>query len=178
MLSTLPNRDPGPSQLPDAHKSAAEAHSRGEHEEWRHKLAIKSNSMLLRLPHYLYRAESEQSQGYNLQGLYQSRSIRLGAGEANFFSYSKDAMRDELRAHVQNRSQSGHWISFTDSINVAIRFALTMKERSAKKIRIHIIDTTQLLKPALIVHSHTMLQLYDVELSRNLCYDRARTETS
>jgi hypothetical protein len=59
-----------------------------------------------------------------------------------------------------------------------MRFALKQKEAGDTHIQIHMIDTTLLQKPSLIVHSHTMLELYGISLNPKQPWDSARLQTA
>ena len=134
--------------------------------------------MRLTTPSVLFRVVSDQSQGTNNTGFYQARSVVEGIGHANFYKYPKSEMREMLRDHVRSHKRAGHFISFTASIATAMEFALRKRECGERNIRIHIIDTMRMKGAALIVHSQTMLEAYDVELSTGLGWDVKRAQTS
>jgi hypothetical protein len=150
----------------------------GEYELRRLELTQLTEVMVRRLPQFLFRVTSDKSQGSNSPGLYQSGSIKRGLGSANFYSFSKQEVCETLRHHIRNTQTPGHWISFTTSTKKIIKFALDMRTKGQKDILIHIFDTRQLKRAALIVNAHTMVAQYGVELSRAHWLESAIHETS
>lgn len=149
-----------------------------EYELWRYKLTRATNHSLQQVPQYLFRVTCSNSMGTNLLNLFQSGAVSHGLGLANFFDFPKQEVREGLKVHVRRIKRYSHWISFTGSILLAISFALQMKERNCEDIRIHMIDTKQLVNKPLMMHAATMLEAYEVFLDPNLSYDVARCRTA
>lgn len=150
-----------------------------EHETWQYYLAWISTATLRHMPQHLLRVTSDSSQGLNTPDHFQAGALLNHLqSPVNFFSLSKDQVRDTLLEHLRTRHVKSHWISFTSSIAFAISRALTLRDKGHRNIRIWIIDTFEIEGNPLIVHAHRMLKPYKVRLNKNLSYDVTREETS
>lgn len=123
-----------------------------------------SDATLRQLPPYVFRVAHDKSAGSSEAGHYRSRALQqLGEeGRVDFFSLSTDEQALQVGNHVSQVNFNSHWISFTDSPLTAICRALQHQSRKQTNIRLHVINTMKIKKPALIVSSYATLRGYRV----------------
>ena len=121
-----------------------------------------TDATIPQLPHFLFRVTHDKSGGQNREGQYLSQAVKVGLGEADFFTFSNLEVKESLHNHEVNKKCSSHWISLTDSGLAAVAYALQLHEQSNINVQIHMVDTTKLRNRPLIVYAYPMLKGYRV----------------
>ena len=121
------------------------------------------------LPRYLFRVTHAYSAGKNEEGMYQSGTVFAGTGKSNFFSsaYDNKYIRETLRNHLHHKMVWSPWISFTDSIASTLARATKSIRKGYPNIKIHVVDTFQINKQALVVDAFAMARGYGVFSDRS-----------
>lgn len=121
-----------------------------------------TDATLRQLPQFLFRVTHDESGGQNREGQYLSQAVKVGLGEADFFTFSNLEVKETLHNHEVNKKCSSHWISFSDSGSAAVAYALQLHEQSKTNVQIHMVDTTKLRNRPLIAYAYPMLKGYRV----------------